>query len=71
MPLDRESPEPLYRQLAAILRDQVKAGARVLPSVTTLAADYELGEVTVRQALKVLKDEGLIVTVPGKGTFAK
>jgi GntR family transcriptional regulator len=68
--LDRESPEPLYQQLAAILRQQITDGARRLPSITALAADYGVAEMTVRQAYDVLKDEGLVVAVPGKGMYA-
>jgi DNA-binding transcriptional regulator YhcF (GntR family) len=37
--------------------------------VTALAAEHELSLVTVRRAMAVLKDEGLIETYPGRGTF--
>jgi DNA-binding GntR family transcriptional regulator len=73
--IERGAPEPLYQQLAGILRDLIRAGdlpARtMIPSITRLAAEYELAEVTVRKALDVLKAEGLIVTVPGRGTFVR
>ncbi len=73
VPIDHEAPEPLYQQLAGILRVQIEAGdypprTRV-PSITHLAAEHAVAEVTVRKAMAVLKDEGLIVTVPGRGTF--
>jgi GntR family transcriptional regulator len=73
MEIDRGAPEPLYQQLAAIIREQIRSGElpsrTMVPSITRLAAQYELAEVTVRKAAGLLRDEGLIVTVPGRGTF--
>lgn len=73
MGIDRGAPEPLYQQLAAIIREQIRSGAlpprTMVPSVTRLAAEHDLAVVTVRNAIRLLKDEGLVVTVPGRGTF--
>jgi DNA-binding GntR family transcriptional regulator len=71
--IDRSLPVPPSRQLAAILRQQIKSGelpprAR-LPSILELAGQYEMAGVTVRKALNILKDEGLLVAVPGMGTY--
>jgi len=44
-------------------------GAR-LPKELELAAEYEVALGTMRSVLKLLEDEGLIVSVKGKGTFA-
>jgi DNA-binding GntR family transcriptional regulator len=73
--IDHGGPEYLYVQLAAHLRDQIRSGdlpprSRV-PSLINLAAEHGLAEMTVRRALKVLIDEGLIETRPGRGTFVK
>jgi DNA-binding GntR family transcriptional regulator len=73
MPVDHGAPEPLYQQLAEILRDQIRGGlmpprSRV-PSVSRLMAEHEVGEITVRHAVRLLKEEGLVVTVNGRGTF--
>jgi GntR family transcriptional regulator len=71
--LDRDGPEPLYQQLAAILRGQIGSGElpprTAIPSINRLAADYGLAVVTVRKAIGMLVDEGLVITVSGKGTF--
>jgi DNA-binding GntR family transcriptional regulator len=69
--IDRGAPEPLYRQLAAVLREQIRSGelAGMIPSIRHLAVTYDLGEITVRKALDILKEERLIVAVPGRGTF--
>lgn len=69
VPLDRESPRPLYQQLADILREQIEAGARVIPSSKRLATEYDIAEVTARQAVDLLKAEGLVEGSPGKGTY--
>ena len=71
MPIDHGSPQPLYKQLAAIIRADIASGKIVdrMASIRDMAADYDLAEVTVRAAIAVLKEEGLVVTVPGRGTF--
>ena len=75
MVIDHGGPEYLYLQLADLLREQIRSGklpprSRV-PSLVDLAAKYELAEMTVRKALRLLIDEGLIETRPGRGTFVK
>lgn len=71
--IHRGAPVPPYRQLAAILRQQIEDGTlpaeSKLPSILDLAASYEVGSVTVRKAIALLKAEGLVVTVGGYGTF--
>lgn len=69
--LDHDSGEPLYRQLAALLRARIESGdltARV-PSVKSLVQEHEVSHVTVEKALAILRDEGLIRSVIGKGYF--
>ena len=73
--IDHGGPEYLYLQLAELLREQIRSGklpprSRV-PSLVDLAAKYELAEMTVRKALRLLIDEGLIETKPGRGTYVK
>ena len=43
-------------------------GSRI-PSLDDLVAEFDLAEMTVRRAIKILIDEGLIVTRPGRGTY--
>lgn len=68
--IDPELPEPPYRQLAAILRGQIQRGelAGRLPSEKSLMQEYGLALGTVRKAVKLLRDEGLITTTPGWGS---
>ncbi|BAD57293.1 putative transcriptional regulator [Nocardia farcinica IFM 10152] len=58
------------RQVADLLRHQIHAGAfeRALPSEQVLAAEYAASRNTVREALALLRDEGLIERAPKIGT---
>jgi len=69
--VDPDRPEPLYSQLAWILREQIRTGklrGRV-PSVKTLQQQYIVAQGTAERALSVLREEGLIVSVIGRGHF--
>lgn len=71
MTLNRDSIEPLYAQLAAILRGQIERGELTgrVPSVKTLTERYEVAQGTAERALAVLRDEGLIASAMGRGHF--
>lgn len=58
------------RRVADLLRHQLHAGAfdDGLPSEQQLAAEFEASRNTVREALALLKDEGLIDRAPKVGT---
>jgi DNA-binding GntR family transcriptional regulator len=66
--LDPDSTTPMYAQLAAILRERIKSGeiAKWLPSKLSLVQEYGISRATVDEAFRVLREEGLIVTVHGK-----
>jgi DNA-binding GntR family transcriptional regulator len=71
--IDPDSPEHPYVQLAGHLRSQIKAGkiGPRVPSIMELAEQSALSAATVKRALRLLQDEGLIYTVPGRGTFVR
>ena len=72
MTVDPGSPEPAYRQLAVILRARIAAGewrAGPLPSVKDLQDTYHVGRDTVLRAVGILRDEGVVFTVPRRGTY--
>ncbi len=64
---------PIYEQII----DQVKALIRsgelceneILPSVRSLSRDLKISALTVKKAYDHLEEEGLTITVHGKGTF--
>jgi GntR family transcriptional regulator len=66
-------PVARYRQLAAFVRDAVERGelrpGEPLPSETAIADYTGLSVDTVRSALSMLRDEGVIVTSQGIGSF--
>ena len=55
--------------LAAKIRDGSYAPGDALPGQRELSTVYGVTLMTLRQALRELSDEGLIVQRPGKGTF--
>lgn len=62
-----------YERLAVMLRDRIAAGVYAredkLPSEMELMDESGLSRSTVRHALKVLVDEGLVRTERGRGAF--
>ncbi len=64
---------PLYAQLARILRSQIISGeyksGDMLPPEGELSKTFGVSRITVRAALRILSDEGLIVRYSGRGTF--
>jgi DNA-binding GntR family transcriptional regulator len=69
------NPTPLYIQLAEILRQMITSGElqprSTLPSESYLQEEQGVSRGTVRMAMAVLRDEGLVVTISGRGTFVK
>lgn len=69
----RENPKPLYQQVADAIRREIESGK--LPPNASIGSQFDLmqryrvSRVTVRQAIKVLEREGLVVTKQGKGSF--
>jgi len=65
--------EARYRTIAADLAGRILAGeyaaGQALPPQRELSAAYGVTLMTLRQALRQLSDEGLIVQQPGRGTF--
>ena len=67
------SKQPLYEQLVEQLRRQIvlggmKAGA-AMPSVRQLATELGINPNTIQKAYRRMEEEGMILSVPGKGSF--
>lgn len=75
MALDPDDPRPPYLQVAGELRAAIKTRklepGDKLPSQNELAERYGVARMTVVQALKVLRDEGLVVTRQGSGVYVR
>jgi GntR family transcriptional regulator len=71
MTVDPDEPTPLYVQLANILRGQIERGELTgrVPSIKTLAQQHGVAMGTAERALVLLRDEGTIKVVIGRGAF--
>jgi GntR family transcriptional regulator len=71
--IDQDSGMPVYAQLAAILRAMIESGEippdRPLPSVKSLVQRYGIAQGTAEKAVRVLRDEGIVRTIRGKGIY--
>jgi GntR family transcriptional regulator len=67
------TPIPRYLQLAELVRQRVAKGhwppGSTLPSIEHLMQEFDVARVTVRQAIALLADEGLLSPQRGRGTF--
>ncbi|MBW1709188.1 MAG: GntR family transcriptional regulator [Deltaproteobacteria bacterium] len=69
----KKGPIPLYHQLERIVRKRILSGkispSEALPTDYQLCKEFGVSRITVRQALKILEDDGLIMREQGRGTF--
>lgn len=71
--INHTSMQPIYEQILdqikmQVLHGELESGAS-LPSVRSLAKDLKISALTVKKAYDALEEEGLVVTVHGKGSF--
>jgi len=73
--IDKALDRPAFQQIADELRRAVQAGeyrpGDGLPSEAQLMDHFGVARMTVRQALQVLKGEGLVVAEHGRGVFVR
>lgn len=71
--IDPDSALPPYEQLVVILRDEIAEGTLSghVPSIHTISQHHGVSHRTAARALAMLKGEGKIVSVPGKGHFVR
>ncbi|MCX5332239.1 winged helix-turn-helix domain-containing protein [Streptomyces sp. NBC_00140] len=72
-PIDPNKIAYVYMQLADHIADRIakgdlRPGARLLGE-RDLAAEYGVANLTARRAVRELRERGLVVTLPAKGTF--
>ena len=70
--LPRENKPPLYRRLASTLRGRIEAGdypvGTLLPTEQELCDAHGTSRFTVREALRILGEDGLVERRQGRGT---
>ncbi len=76
MPEDQIDPLPPihpYRPIARIIERQIMSGQYPphtrIPTESEVVETYEVARSTARRAVKALRDEGLVYTVPQRGTY--
>jgi GntR family transcriptional regulator len=73
MALNKNSPIPLYYQLAELLKEQIRLGeikpGEQVPSERALGEQYGISRMTARQAITYLVHEGALIARHGLGTF--
>ena len=71
--VDAQSATPVYVQLADILRARIESGQlipdRPVPSESQLQQEFGVARGTARKAIAVLREQGLVVTVKGRGSY--
>lgn len=73
MQIDYESGEPVYLQIARLIRDQIIKGelpvGAQIPSGNEIQQSKGVTRMTYQHAVDQLRDAGLVVTRPGRGSF--
>jgi GntR family transcriptional regulator len=72
---DPLAPVPRYQQIAAIIRQRILSGQlqpdRPIPSEAGIMQEFGVARATARHAVELLREEGLVVKVPGLGTYVR
>jgi len=70
--IKRDGPVAPWRQIAQIYRERIVSGELApgdrLPSIRSIAQEYEVATTTAQKVIEALRNEGLAVTSP-MGTF--
>lgn len=71
--IDKNAPIPIYQQILNEIRTYIASGDwpanSQLPTEAEFEAELSVSRVTIRQALSAAAEEGLVIRIPGKGTF--
>jgi DNA-binding GntR family transcriptional regulator len=71
--IDPIAPVPPYQQIAQIIRRRIGAGQYQpdtrIPTESEIVEEFEVARTTARRAVRVLREEGLVYTVPNRGSY--
>lgn len=70
---DPKGPRLVYVQIADDIEAKIASGAYLpgnpLPGLTALTEEYGAARMTIRRAIRELRERGRVEVVPGKGTY--
>lgn len=73
--VSRSSPLPLYHQVEVDMRQRIESGewqrGEQIPTEAELCTIYGASRITIREAVRRLTEEGLLVRRRGSGTFVR
>ncbi|MDH6135035.1 GntR family transcriptional regulator [Kitasatospora sp. MAA4] len=71
--IDHDGPTPVYQQIAALIIADIERGTllvdRKIPSESSLVQRFGVARDTARNAVRHLREQGWVYTVPQRGTF--
>lgn len=71
--IDPTGPVPPYRQIAEVIRGRIKSGeypkGSRIPTESEIVETWEVARTTARRTIALLREEGLVHTVPQRGTY--
>jgi DNA-binding transcriptional regulator YhcF (GntR family) len=71
--IDHEAEEFPFQQLARVITERIASGeyppGSRLPSMSAFAEESGLNMTTVQRAIRLLREQGTVRVVPGRGTF--
>lgn len=70
-----QSSVPVYVQVANILKERIERGEllpdRPVPSEAQLQQEFGVARATARKSIGLLREEGLVITIKGRGSYVK
>jgi DNA-binding GntR family transcriptional regulator len=73
--VDPMDPTPLYEQVANEIERRIEAGVlapgQLIPSELSMQQEFGVARGTARKAVEVLRERGLVVTIPQRGTYVR
>ena len=71
--IDHDADTPVYQQIAAIIAARIESGElqprRPIPSEAQMVQEWGVARDTARAAVAYLREQGLVYTVPRRGTY--
>ena len=73
--IDPTGPVPPYKQIAEIIRGRIASGeyrkGTRIPTESEMVETWEVARTTARRAIALLREQGLVDTVPQRGTYVR